>query len=102
MSPCEGKHAPVRPGPWTADQCRVCWLYAYDPAYRALWDAAGPAPRRTGPCVHRGPEVRQEECPTCRGRVRLKVFACGLHGECTVARPLAGTACCATCPDYEE
>jgi hypothetical protein len=45
---------------------------------------------------------REEPCPSCRGAVRLKVFACALHGECTIARSLTGVACCATCPDYES
>ena len=40
------------------------------------------------------------ECPTCQGNVRLKVFACDLHGQCTVAKALDGIACCATCRDY--
>lgn len=52
-------------------------------------------------CAHRGAETRKVECPTCGGGVSLKVFACALHGECTIAKQVDGLACCATCPDYE-
>jgi len=103
MKPCDGNHPgrEAQPGTFTPDQCLLCWLYLNDPAYRALWDAPGPDPGRTRSCRHRGETRREQECPTCRGVVRLKVFACELHGECTIGRSLAGVACCATCPDYE-
>jgi hypothetical protein len=45
--------------------------------------------------------LRQESCPSCRGHVRLKVFACVVHGECTIGKAIAGLACCACCPDYD-
>jgi hypothetical protein len=61
--------------------------------------AAPPAPR--SPCNHRGAAVREEVCPTCQGHVRLKVFACTIHTECTIARTVGGVACCATCSDYQ-
>jgi hypothetical protein len=103
MRPCDGNHPgrEARRGPWTAEQCRLCWLYLNDPTYRALWDGGGPDAGRIRPCVHRGEVRREQQCPTCRGSVRLKVFACALHGECTIARALGGLACCATCPDYD-
>ena len=85
--------------PYTPDQCRVCWLYHNDSAYRTLWNSQE-AHSRNGPCIHRGDLLREDQCPSCRGVVRLKVFACGLHTECTVARVLTGCACCANCPDF--
>lgn len=46
-----------------------------------------PAPTETAPadrCLHRGPVVREIGCPDCRGReIKLPVYACALHGECT-------------------
>jgi hypothetical protein len=103
MNPCDGNHPgrEVRSGPYTPDQCRLCWLYLNDPAYRALWEARGAELGRTRPCIHRGEARREKQCPTCRGQVRLKVFACALHGECTVARAAGGLACCASCLDYD-
>jgi hypothetical protein len=51
-------------------------------------------------CRHLGDELRRQECPTCQGTVKLKVFACAIHGECTPETPLEGVACCASCPDW--
>jgi hypothetical protein len=31
----------------------------------------------------------------------IKVFACSIHGECTIGKQLDGVKCCATCGDYE-
>lgn len=41
---------------------------------------------KPGPCVHLGAETRRVGCPTCQGTVQLKVFACAVHGECTLAK----------------
>jgi hypothetical protein len=85
------------------DCCRVCYLYETNPKYRALWDlpnTGGPAVRR-GNCVHRGADVRTVKCPTCRGEVQIKVFACALHQECTLAKAVHEIACCQTCQDFE-
>ena len=49
-------------------------------------------------CVHRGGELRRQECSSCQGRVQVKVFACPLHGECTVEKPV-GVQVCESCPD---
>ena len=62
--------------------------------------AAMPAVLMTVPCKHRGDVLREEECPACRGRVRVKIFDCRKHGGCTVARPIREIACCVTCEDY--
>jgi hypothetical protein len=94
-------------------------LAARDPRYRKvlaeLADPAGRAPvpappaaalpahvaRYLVPCVHLGAATGARRlCPSCRGKVEVKVLACTLYGECTVARPVEGLACCATCPDY--
>lgn len=64
----------------------------------------GPAPAQSpGQCVHLGqPTGELEMCPTCRGgKVQLKVFACAVYATgCTIAKPVAGRACCAGCPSY--
>lgn len=52
-------------------------------------------------CSHLGqPTGAKELCNTCTGRVELKVFACAVHGTCTVARRVPGQACCNGCKDY--
>lgn len=61
-----------------------------------------PAARsQAAPCVHLGSELRLQDCPTCRGNVRVKVFACPLHGETTLAKPIEGLHCCDGCWDYD-
>ena len=56
--------------------------------------------KRTAPCQYRGSEQRTEQCETCQGNVRIKVFGCCKHVACTVAQPMPGLAICAACPDY--
>ncbi len=53
-------------------------------------------------CLHRGPELRREPCSTCKGTVQVKVFACAVLGECTLAKPLSGIATCETCEHYQR
>jgi hypothetical protein len=79
------------------------------PEMFALWERGqGPGqqpvtlrnPVEASRCRHLGLELREQACPDCRGAVRLKVFRCPLHTECTLQRPIASLACCATCTDY--
>lgn len=57
--------------------------------------------RNTIPCIHKGPELRQQKCSTCSGNVRLKVFACALLKECTVEHLLPGIQGCLKCQSYK-
>jgi hypothetical protein len=76
--------------------CRTCYCRNHEaPA------TTGVQAGRTLPCRLRGEWLREQECPTCAGTVRLKVLACSRHGACTVGTPLPGIACCAGCSDYE-
>lgn len=66
-------------------------------------------PRRAtaGPCVHRGDQVGTVECASCpTSRFMLKVFACALHGQCTMGfgKPIKGkrVQCCIGCDDLTE
>lgn len=52
-------------------------------------------------CMHRGEVLRIVDCPTCRGRVGVKVFACQLHEQCTIAMQVANITCCGTCAEYQ-
>lgn len=88
--PC--RHAEPQAG------CPVCRLAA-DPRYAPLLGRPAPA-QAPEPCGRLGaPTGRTVECPSCSGRVRLKTFACGLHGECTLGKAAPGVACCQGCPD---
>lgn len=63
---------------------------------------SAPAPTPAAPCVHLGgPTGDLIDCPSCTGAVKLKAFACDVHGRCTIARRAPGVACCAGCPDRE-
>ena len=51
-------------------------------------------------CIHRGAEhSRLERCETCCGNVRLKIFPCAIHGECSLDQGASVTCC--PCEDYE-
>lgn len=71
--------------------------------HRSVWRAAGvcdlPEPMgKPATCRHLGEEVRRQQCGTCRGVVQLKVFACAVHGECTLGKPAPGVkGCCEGC-----
>jgi hypothetical protein len=51
---------------------------------------------RQGTCFHLGKELRQEECATCAGRVRIKYYRCehAAHDETNFNQ-------CRQCPDFE-
>lgn len=55
----------------------------------------------TASCRHRGAETRRVLCPTCRGHVELKVFACSVRQECVLGASVEGIPTCATCPSFE-
>jgi hypothetical protein len=51
-------------------------------------------------CSHRGEQVDEVQCLTCRGRVMAKVFACAVHGRCTMfAKPIDRIKACRSCAD---
>jgi hypothetical protein len=54
-----------------------------------------------GPCIHQGDVTRTELCRECKAEVKIKIFACELHGECTLKAGI-GVKCCRCCADYER
>lgn len=48
----------------------------------------------TSDCPHRQEESRLVSCPSCRGNVQIKVFACSLNGECTIGKAISGIHLC--------
>jgi len=64
-------------------------------------DACRPSPAMAElDCVHRGESLGIEPCSTCPGHVELKVYACAVLGQCTIAEPLEGYAVCKGCSQY--
>lgn len=80
-------------------------------SYRKMWDGLKKPLVSTLPCAHLG-EVTGEtvQCPSCRGTVLLKLFECGVYGQCTLKKDIEGVACCngtkdrsgrqQSCPSY--
>jgi hypothetical protein len=95
-----------KPSSYDPANCRACWWCAQPASptaveLRRLWGEPEPA-CSPGPCRHRGAATGERVlCPTCQGKVELKLFACGLHGRCTTHKPAPGLACCGDCPDYD-
>lgn len=86
------------------------WLCQTREDYFGLWEEGrgpgqnGSMPHRSVlsvPCRERGSLIREQPCSSCCGTVRVKVFACMIHGACTIGRHVDDLACCATCADYE-
>jgi hypothetical protein len=56
-----------------------------------------PAAFHDGPCFYLGDQVSEQECPSCRGSVRIKVYRCHhpAHSETKLAD-------CSFCTDYSS
>lgn len=62
--------------------------------------AAAPARFAPLPCIHLGaPTGELRECPTCTGKVAVKLLACALHTQCTTDKLITGVECCNICKD---
>jgi hypothetical protein len=69
-------------------------------AYRRLWDGlAAATPPKRSLCVYLGADIGERRiCPSCRGRVELKVLQCR-HPTHT-AEPTTTVTDCSRCADY--
>lgn len=88
--------------------CASRWLYVTGDGVPAEVCQVCPYPNKQGgpgqvnrsaACRYRGDTLRTVLCPTCAGTVKVKVFACLLHGECTISKPV-GPPTCQLCPSY--
>ena len=53
-------------------------------------------------CANRGEESGESDCATCKGNVRIKLFACTVHGQCHRSpREVAGVKSCIGCADAQ-
>lgn len=85
--------------------CPLCERAGRDSAF-ALALSRVPAPKARPArvaavaCAHLGgPTGEARQCPTCAGRVEVKLLACAVHGSCTPVKRVGGVACCRDCPD---
>ena len=87
-----GKHRPTELEPETISSGQVVRI-------------PSPAKLRVVDCIHRGDELRRMDCYSCRGSVKVKVFRCEVHGECTLAK-IKGLddppQVCRGCDDHES
>jgi len=67
-----------------------------EPPKRQNCGGAKPAER----CQYLGSLHSEKGCDSCQGKVRIKLFDCAVHGQCSIGKALPGIACCASCPDY--
>ena len=82
----------------TAEFCRMCSARLVTPpsGWRSL-DEVRRSRRRLEPCRFLGMQSGERDCPTCNGRVRIKVYACRheSHEETTLRE-------CQTCADHQS
>jgi len=58
-------------------------------------------------CMYRGRALRTEKCPTCRGSVAVKIFACSKHKICSIQKQVyqiitGRYGVCESCTDRRE
>jgi len=51
-------------------------------------------------CVHLGKVNKKIKCNSCEGNVRIKLFDCAIHKQCTLSKDIDDIACCKSCGDY--
>jgi len=75
--------------------CKICRQSAEPAPIRFRDRSEAPRRPRAQPCSFLGKETGLRECPTCHGKVKLKVFDCHhpKHPETTISE-------CQRCPDY--
>lgn len=55
------------------------------------------------PCTHLGGYTGERVlCPTCAGKVEVKVMECSVYTKCTTYKQADGIACCVGCKDYRK
>ncbi len=76
--------------------CQLCYAAHLNPR---KWGNGSVKKQPPAACPHLGTDTgRRVLCDSCRGKVELKVLACGVYGECTVGKRVDGVAgCCSGC-----
>jgi hypothetical protein len=94
---CAHPRVHIRKGLVTAEICNQCQFWKLPPPPRPRTYPIADTARDVTSCRYLGEQIGLRDCVACRGRVRVKVFACHhpnhtqtIHSEC------------ATCPDYER
>ncbi len=97
----------VAPAGVTAKHCNACHCQNHDPGPgmppRAARHASGELKTTAKkPCANIGiPTGETVECPSCCGKIKLKLLECSVYGKCTIEKKAEGIACCKGCNDYK-
>lgn len=90
------------PGPApavTAEKARTPRVQPSPPQTIADYEAVQTA----HPCAHKGDVLRQAECQLCGMRGQMfDVYACAVHGECSLIKRAHKLASCGSCMDHSE
>lgn len=80
----------------TSAVCRICAHWQQPPPSPFREFPPGQFIVRHGPCEYLGAQIALRECPSCRGNVKVKVFACShpTHDTTTIDD-------CLHCSDYQ-
>lgn len=76
--------------------CRLCFLYRTRDDYRAHWDGV----KLDISCLHRGEELRREECKKCGKKgmvVKIRVYSCDIYKECQMGKDIPELKSCKGC-----
>lgn len=68
--------------------------------YRSRWDQNVEHYK----CEHFGAYTNESRlCQSCKGKVKIKIFDCAIHGKCTFSKCFAdgSIACCKGCKDFK-
>jgi len=112
---CIYKHTGYGPGGFTAEGC-ACFpitdggeVHCDEPVSCDTGDALSLGDPTVialrverAPCVNLGKETGDfETCTTCAGTVQLEIFACKIHGTCTLKTRIKNHGCCdVKCDEY--
>ena len=87
---CNRYHKEITPHNWHLCQTRE--------DYRKKWEDNV----KHFKCEHFGAYTNKLEiCPSCRGKVKVKIFDCTIHGECTFTKHIPNIACCKSCKEFQ-
>ena len=73
-------------------------MHEHNRKYRQHWNKKLPIFDST--CIHKGEEIRREECASCQGKTQIKVFECKIHNECVNSRKIKNIQSCSNCQQY--
>ena len=54
-------------------------------------------------CIHLGDDTGEViTCNNCSGNVRVKIYECAVHKQCTLGKKIGEVVACTDCGDYRS